>query len=72
MTYMQVENRNVVPRARAGKLHKGVEPTRLTTCYMCVYATNLRLRERMGDCMNENQWTQHTCVVYVLPWTIHY
>ena len=38
----------------------GVEPTRLTTCYMYVYATNLRLRERMGDCMNENQWTQHS------------
>ena len=38
----------------------GVEPTRLTTCYMCVYATNLRLRERMSDCMNENQWTQRS------------
>ena len=63
---------NVVPHARAGKLHDGGGAYRINYVYMYVYATNLRLRERMGDCMNENQWTQHTCVVYVLPWTIHY
>ena len=52
---MQVENRNVVPHARAGKLHDGGGAYKINYVYMYVYATNLRLRERMGDCMNENQ-----------------
>ena len=57
---MQVENCNVVPHARAGKLHDGGGAYKINYVYMYVYATNLRLRERMGDCMNENQWTQHS------------
>ena len=44
---MQVENCNVVPRARAGELYDGGGAYKINyNVYMYVYTTNLRLRER--------------------------